>query len=648
MKSVDQHLADVLAAVHPLPPLPLPLVDAHGCTLGEDVVATNPLPGFDNSAMDGYAVRVEDVASATPETPVTLPVVGDIAAGSNTGISIRPGFTARIMTGAPIPPGADAVVQLEWTDGGKTSVVITQAPHPGQHVRRAGEDLAEGALVLPAGTYLGAAQIGLLAAANRASAMCRPRPRVVIVSTGTELVNTGDPLGPGQLPDSNSHMLAAACREAGAIAYRVGLVRDDPALLLQTLEDHLIRADMLLTSGGVSVGAYDVVKEVLTRLGTVAFDKVAMQPGMPQGFGTLGPERIPIVTLPGNPVSAMVSFEVFVRPSDPPHARGERAAAASGHGSGRGGVPLTGREALVPAGYRRAASDRPVDGTVGGRAGFPSDGGAGRMQCAADDSGGADPRGARRFGARSAAGAEGRVTEGSGGSSPRLTHVDEQGAARMVDVGDKEVTTRVAVAAGRLLVSPAVLELLRGEGVPKGDALGVARVAGILAAKRTPDLVPLCHPLPISGVEVELELAADAIEIRARVKTKGRTGVEMEALTSVAVAGLTLHDMVKAVDPAAVLTDVRVLSKSGGRSGDWARGDAASVPAAHHHGGADVFGCRARRRDQSGAPERRSRSRRDRLRSGAQRDPGRHLRAVTRVLARRCRLSRRRHHRRSR
>jgi cyclic pyranopterin phosphate synthase len=174
----------------------------------------------------------------------------------------------------------------------------------------------------------------------------------------------------------------------------------------------------------------------------------------------------------------------------------------------------------------------------------------------------------------------------------RLTHVDEAGAARMVDVGDKEVTTRVAVAAGRLEVSPEVIALLRGEGVPKGDALGVARVAGILAAKRTPDLVPLCHPLPISGVEVDLELASDAIEIRARVKTKGRTGVEMEALTSVAVAGLTLHDMVKAVDPGAVLTEVRVISKSGGRSGDWERGDgrvahahyvaeATAPPAAH-------------------------------------------------------------------
>jgi cyclic pyranopterin phosphate synthase len=152
-----------------------------------------------------------------------------------------------------------------------------------------------------------------------------------------------------------------------------------------------------------------------------------------------------------------------------------------------------------------------------------------------------------------------------------LTHVDARGAARMVDVSGKDVTQRVAVAAGRLLVSPRVVELLRGEGVPKGDALAVARVAGILGAKRTPDLIPLCHPLPISGVEVELEVTDDAIEIRASVKTTGRTGVEMEALTSVAIAGLTLHDMVKAVDPAAVLTDVRVLSKTGGKSGDWVR-----------------------------------------------------------------------------
>jgi molybdopterin molybdotransferase len=315
VKSVDQHIAEVLAAIQPLPALPLPLVDAHGCTLAEDVRAKAPIPGFDNSAMDGYAVRLDDVASAAEHSPVTLPVVGDIAAGSNTGISIQPGFCARIMTGAPIPPGADAIVQLEWTDGGVRQVVIHRAPRLHQHIRRAGEDLAAGDLVLPAGTFLGAAQIGLLAATGRASAMCRPRPRVVIVSTGSELIDAGEPLGPGQLPDSNSHMLTAACREAGAIAYRVGLVPDDPTVLLETLEDHLIRADLLLTTGGVSVGAYDVVKEVLSRLGTVKFDKVAMQPGMPQGFGSLGAERIPIFTLPGNPVSAMVSFEVFVRPA---------------------------------------------------------------------------------------------------------------------------------------------------------------------------------------------------------------------------------------------------------------------------------------------------------------------------------------------
>jgi cyclic pyranopterin phosphate synthase len=169
------------------------------------------------------------------------------------------------------------------------------------------------------------------------------------------------------------------------------------------------------------------------------------------------------------------------------------------------------------------------------------------------------------------------VTEEGGVPVARLTHVDDAGAARMVDVGGKEVTARVAVAGGRLVVSAQVIELLRGEGMPKGDALGVARVAGILGAKRTPELVPLCHPLPISGVTVDLELTDDAVEIRARVRTTGRTGVEMEALTAVAVAGLTLHDMVKAVDPAAVLTDVRVLTKSGGRSGDWQR-DGADAP----------------------------------------------------------------------
>jgi molybdopterin molybdotransferase len=219
------------------------------------------------------------------------------------------------MTGAPMPPGADAVVPVEATDGGVAQVAIRVAPSAGQHLRRAGEDAAVGSRVLPVGTHLGATQVGLLAAVGRHHVVVRPRPRVVVLSTGSELVEPGAPLGHGQIPDSNSALITAAAREAGAIAFRVGIVPDDPRTLVDTLEDQLIRADVVVTTGGVSVGAYDVVKEVLATLGTVRFEKVAMRPGMPQGFGTVGPDRTPFFGLPGNPVSAYVSYEVFVRPA---------------------------------------------------------------------------------------------------------------------------------------------------------------------------------------------------------------------------------------------------------------------------------------------------------------------------------------------
>ena len=314
MKTVAEHLATVLDGIGALSPLELTLLDAHGCVLAEDVAATHPLPPFDNSAMDGYAVRAADIAGATESTPVTLPVVGDIAAGSVTPYSVQPGLCVRIMTGAPLPPGADAVVPQEWTDEGLAQVSIRAAAGVGAHIRRAGEDVAPGTTVLTAGAHLGATQIGLLAAVGRDRVLARPRPRVVILSTGSELVDPGQPLTPGKIPDANSALLTAAADEAGAIAFRVGIVPDDPRQLLDTLEDQLIRADLVLTSGGVSVGAYDVVKDALGRLGTVAFDKVAMQPGMPQGFGRIGPDETPFFGLPGNPVSAYVSFEVFVRP----------------------------------------------------------------------------------------------------------------------------------------------------------------------------------------------------------------------------------------------------------------------------------------------------------------------------------------------
>jgi molybdopterin molybdotransferase len=204
---------------------------------------------------------------------------------------------------------------LEWTDGGIAQVSIRRPADPGAHVRRAGEDAPTGTTVLTAGTHLGATQVGLLAAVGRERVAARPRPRVVVLSTGSELVDPGNPLAPGQIPDSNSSLLTAAAQEAGGIAYRVGIVPDDPRQLLDTLEDQLIRADAVVTSGGVSVGAYDVVKEAIGRLGPVTFSRVAMQPGMPQSFGLIGPDRTPFFGLPGNPVSAYVSFEVFVRPA---------------------------------------------------------------------------------------------------------------------------------------------------------------------------------------------------------------------------------------------------------------------------------------------------------------------------------------------
>lgn len=312
---VEDHLRRILDAVAPLSPLDLTLADAHGCVLAEDVTAAFPLPPFDNSAMDGYAVRADDISAAREDQPVVLPVVGDVAAGSSGPYSVQPGLCVRIMTGAPLPAGADAVVPVEWTDGGIAQVAISRAAPPGAHIRRAGEDAQAGLTVLTAGTHLGATQVGLLAAVGRDRVQARPRPRIVVLSTGSELVDPGAPLSPGKIPDSNSSLLTAAAHEAGGIAFRVGIVPDDPRQLLDTLEDQLIRADAVVTSGGVSVGAYDVVKEAIGRIGPVTFARVAMQPGMPQSFGLIGPDKTPFFGLPGNPVSAYVSFEVFVRPA---------------------------------------------------------------------------------------------------------------------------------------------------------------------------------------------------------------------------------------------------------------------------------------------------------------------------------------------
>lgn len=315
MRTVDEHLRRILDVVQPLPPYEQPLLEALGLPVCEDIVATLDLPGFDNSAMDGYACRFDDVGDASAEHPVLLPVVGESAAGQSAAYALAAGQAVKIMTGAPLPAGADVVVPVEWTDAGRAKVTITSAPTPGQHVRSRGEDVRAGDLLVAEGTVLGPRQVAILAAAGLPQVRARPRPRVVVLSTGTELREPGEPLSFDSVYDANSYTLAAAARQADAIAYRVGIVSDDPAELSDTLSDQLVRADLVVTSGGVSKGDYDVVKDVLSRVGTVEFTEVAMQPGKPQGFGTIGEDDTPIFTLPGNPVSSYVSFEVFVLPA---------------------------------------------------------------------------------------------------------------------------------------------------------------------------------------------------------------------------------------------------------------------------------------------------------------------------------------------
>ena len=355
MRTVEQHQAVVAGLLPLLPEETLPLAAANGRVLARDVLAGVALPGFDNSAMDGYAVRSADLGGLADGRPVRLRVAQDVPAGRSDVRPIEVGTAARIMTGAPIPAGADVVVPVELTDGGTDEVEIRDAPVPGTHLRRAGEDIAEGALALPAGTALGAAQLGLAASVGATTLTVRRRPRVLVLSTGSELVRPGEPLLPGQIYESNSVLLAAAVQDAGGEVRTLHFVPDDVEQFLTTVRSELASADVLITSGGVSMGAYEVVKEAFRELGTVEFTKVAMQPGGPQGAGTV--DGVPVLTLPGNPVSSFVSFEVFVRPAlrrALGHARPDRL-----HAPARLTGPLR-----SPAGRRQYLRGRYDGGTV--------------------------------------------------------------------------------------------------------------------------------------------------------------------------------------------------------------------------------------------------------------------------------------------
>jgi molybdopterin molybdotransferase len=309
MRSVEEHQRVVAGLITPRPAVTVGIGDALGLVLADNVVAPLSLPGFDNSAMDGYAVVAEDIADASEDHPVKLPVAEDIPAGRTDELELVAGTAHRIMTGAPLPTGATAVIPVEATDGATDVVTIRASAQPGQHLRRAGEDVTEGTTVLLAGQVLTPAALGLAAALGLGQLNVVPRQRVLVMSTGSELVAPGTALLPGQIYESNAVMLSAAVREAGGEVTTVAMTSDDVDTFRATLLEHAAHADLIITTGGVSAGAYEVVKDSLGD--EVEFTKVAMQPGMPQGAGRVG--ATPIITLPGNPVSALVSFEVFIR-----------------------------------------------------------------------------------------------------------------------------------------------------------------------------------------------------------------------------------------------------------------------------------------------------------------------------------------------
>ncbi|MDR7087567.1 molybdopterin molybdotransferase [Aeromicrobium panaciterrae] len=317
---VEDHLANILRSVTPLPTETIQLRQAGGRTLARDLIAAHDIPSFENSSMDGFAVLYADVSNASPENPVSLEIVADIPAGTDLDPLVASGQAARLMTGSVMPSSADTIVPFEHTVEGLTDrldrVTVIEAPRTqGVFVRRPAEDIAVGDLLLHAGTHLGPRQLASALAAGLVEAQVARTPRIAIVSTGSELVTDGSPLARGQIPDSNSPMLAELAREAGAEVVLHSSVSDHDAEVLAVVQElEKLKADLVVFTGGISAGAYDVVKSALSAEDLMQFTQVRMQPGKPQGFG-VAPSGLVLFGLPGNPVSTAVSWEVFVRPA---------------------------------------------------------------------------------------------------------------------------------------------------------------------------------------------------------------------------------------------------------------------------------------------------------------------------------------------
>lgn len=313
LRSVDEQIARVLqAAVRPRP-VRVAISEAQGLLCAEEVVAEHALPGFDQAAVDGYAVRSVDVRVDGDE-PVQLPVVGEIAAGSRQPRRLQPGQAVRVATGAPLPTLADAVVPTAFSDGHPAKVTIHRSVPSAAYVRRTGEDVQIGDVAVRQGDTIGAAQVGLLAAVGRSKVLVFPRPRVSIVSVGDELVDVDRTPSTGQVYDVNSYALAAAARDAGAEVSRVGIVPSDPKRLREIVEGRLLMSEVVVVAGGAGGTAGDEVQAALSDLGQIDMARVAMHPGSAQGFGRLGPDSVPTFLIPANPMSALVVFEVLIRP----------------------------------------------------------------------------------------------------------------------------------------------------------------------------------------------------------------------------------------------------------------------------------------------------------------------------------------------
>ena len=339
MRSVDDQLALVTDAATTPEPVRTGISNALGLMCAEQVQANQPLPGFPQAAIDGYAVRAvdiggerglrvrrhkdqeersaeseEDADSPQPEVERSLPVVGEVPAGSKQPLRLQPKQAVRVYTGAPLPTLADAVLPLEWTDRGRKRVTAHRPVRSGDFVRRVGDDIQPGDVAVSSGTVLGPAQIGLLAAVGRSKVLVYPRPRITIISFGRELVDLDQEPALGQVFDVNSYSLAAAAREAGAEVHRVGIAEGEPRRIREALEKHIARSEVLVISGAVGGAGAEAIRDILDDLGDIDTSRVAMHPGSVQGFGLMGEERIPTFLLPSNPVSALVVFEVYIRP----------------------------------------------------------------------------------------------------------------------------------------------------------------------------------------------------------------------------------------------------------------------------------------------------------------------------------------------